>query len=168
MVFGSNSSFGNQTWFWFSSDSLVLSSALFPESGSVLENPVLDLVPELDPKLGLIPIWLELVRTGGSNFRNQVTAQHRVGGKLSRQQKRGRKRKRGRRKEKGGKGNSQRIDSLGSFGANLVSGAAMICSTTGNSGWNLVIDLLCLLARSLPLLVMRRRTLILETQLVDF
>jgi hypothetical protein len=50
----------------------------------------------------------------------------------------------------------------------------MICSTTGNSGWNLVIDLLRLLARSLArwlprsLLVMRRRTLILETQLVDF
>jgi hypothetical protein len=114
MVFSSNSSSGNQTWFWFSSDSLVLSSVLFPESGLALQDPVLDLVPELDPKLGLVPIWLELVRTGGSNFRNQVTAQHRVGGKLSRQQKRGRKRKRGRRKEKGGKGNTQN-DSLGSL-----------------------------------------------------
>jgi len=63
---------------------------------------------------GLVPIWLELVRTGGSNCRNQVTAQHRVRGKLSRQPKRGRKRKRGRRKEKGGKGNTQN-DSLGSL-----------------------------------------------------
>jgi hypothetical protein len=76
--------------------------------------------------------------------------------------------KREKKKEEGGKKKEGREHKgfLRIFGANLVSDATMICSTTGNNGWNLVIDLLtCLLARSL--LVMRR-TLILETQLVDF
>jgi hypothetical protein len=60
---------------FFSCDFLVLSSVLFPESGLVLEDPVLVLVPELDPKsAGPVPIWLEQTRTGGSNCRNQVTA----------------------------------------------------------------------------------------------
>jgi len=125
------------------------------------------LVPELDPKsAGLVPIWLELTRTGGSNCRNQVTAPH-TGLVVTKSSAKEGEKERGGRKEKKKEGREHTKDSLGSFGANLVSGAAMIRSPETAAG---ISSLTCLLACSLAcsLLVMRRRTLILETQLVDF